>query len=85
MIIEFTAQADADFDYLKKSGNMQIISKIKELMKSIKNDPYNGIGKPEPLKYNLSSSWSRRINREHRLVYKVEGEIVYIISFRGHY
>ena len=85
MIIEFTNQAETDYNYLKRSGNKQIINKIKELLKSIRNDPYNGIGQPEPLKHNLSGTWSRRINREHRLVYEVEDEVVYIISFRRHY
>jgi len=63
MIIEFTRQADVDLEYFKKSGNTQIIKKIKELLHSITTDPYNGIGQPEPLKYSLSGAWSRRINR----------------------
>ena len=50
MIIEFTKQADDDFDYFKRIGNKQIIKKIKELLESISNDPYKGIGQPEPLK-----------------------------------
>ncbi len=85
MIIRFTAEADIDFDYFKKSGNKQAIKKIKELLKSISDNPFNGIGQPEPLKYNLSGAWSRRINREHRLIYEVENEIVYVLSLKGHY
>lgn len=85
MIIRFTKQADIDLDSLKRSGNKQIIKKIKELLEAISNDPYKGIGQPEPLKYSLFGAWSRRINSEHRLVYEVEGEIVFILSLKGHY
>lgn len=85
MIIEFTKQADDDFDYFKRIGNKQIIKKIKELLESISNDPYKGIGQPEPLKYNLSGTWSRRINREHRIVYEVVDEVVYVLSLKDHY
>lgn len=85
MIIKFTKQADIDFDSLKRSGNKQIIKKIKELLESISNDPYKGIGQPEPLKYSLSGAWSRRINGLHRLVYEVEDDVVYVLSLKGHY
>lgn len=85
MIIEFTKQADADLEYFKKSGNKQIIEKIRSLLISISDDPYSGIGKPELLKHDLSGAWSRRINREHRLVYEIEEDIVYILSLKGHY
>ena len=85
MIISFTKQADADFNYFKKSGNQQIIKKIKELLKAIAEEPFKGIGQPEPLKHHLSGTWSRRINLEHRSVYEIEGETVYILSLKGHY
>lgn len=85
MIIKFTKQTDIDLDYLNRSGDKQIIKKIKVLLESISNDPYKGIGQPEPLKYNLSGAWSRRINGEHRLVYEIDNEIVNILSLRGHY
>jgi toxin YoeB len=85
VILKFTKQADDDLDYFKKTGNNQAVKKIKELLYSILADPYNGIGQPEPLKHNLSGTWSRRINREHRLIYKIDAEIVYVISLRGHY
>ena len=52
---------------------------------SITENPFAGIGKPEQLKHSLSGSWSRRINAEHRLIYEVIGEIVYIQSLKGHY
>jgi toxin YoeB len=85
VIIQFTRNADADLDYFKKSGNKQIIKKIKELLESITIDPYTGIGQPEPLKHSLSGAWSRRINKEHRLVYEIVDEFVYVLSLRGHY
>ena len=85
MIIKFTKQADSDLDYFYKSGNKQAVKKIKELLESIKISPFEGIGQPEPLKYNLSGTWSRRINGTDRLVYEVEDDIVHILSLKGHY
>jgi len=85
VILKFTKHADDDLEYFKRTGNSQAVKKIKELLQSIKIDTYSGVGQPEPLKYSLAGTWSRRINREHRLVYKVEGEVVYIISLKGHY
>ena len=65
------------------------MKKISELLKAIIENPYEGIGKPEPLKYNLSGVWSRRINNEHRLVYEISDnntiEILDILSLKGHY
>lgn len=85
MIIKFTKQADADLDYFKKSGNKQAVKKIKELLESINEDPFKGIGQPEPLKYGLSGTWSRRITWEHRIVYEVDEDVVNILSLKGHY
>jgi toxin YoeB len=85
VIVEFTRQADEDLVYFKKSGNKQAIKKIKELLEAITNNPYRGIGQPEQLKHGLSGAWSRRINQEHRLVYEIDGDIVYILSLKGHY
>jgi len=69
--------------WLKEDRKM--ISKINDLIKDIKTNPAEGKGKPEPLKYDLSGLWSRRIDREHRLVYKVEDEDIYIYACRYHY
>ncbi|RYU90435.1 Txe/YoeB family addiction module toxin [Mucilaginibacter terrigena] len=85
MIVSFTKQADADIDFFNRSGNKQVIKKIKELLQSIVNNPYKGIGQPEQLKHDLSGAWSRRINKEHRLVYEVKDEVVYVLSLKGHY
>ena len=63
----------------------KILRKINELIKDIQRKPYEGIGKPDPLKYDLAGLWSRRIDREHRLVYQVLKEDLLIYSCRYHY
>ena len=65
-----------------QNTDKQILKKINQLIKDIKRDPFDGLGKPEPLKHEFSGCWSRRITDEHRLVYEVkESEIiVYVIS-----
>lgn len=68
-----------------KSGNQKLVFKIFELIENIQQTPFTGIGKPEALKGNLSGFWSRRINQEHRLVYKVSEEHIFIYSCLGHY
>lgn len=83
--IEFTENTIEDLNFFKKSGNKKLIQKIIALITEIQLTPYFGSGKPEQLKYNLTSSWSRRINKEHRLVYSIIGDIIYIESLRGHY
>ena len=85
MEVVFTEQALADIRFWKKSGNFKIQKRISALILSVKESPFSGIGKPEPLKHNLAGHWSRRINEVHRLVYKTEGEIITIISARFHY
>lgn len=60
--IKLTSEALLDLEFWKKSGNTIILKRIRQLLQSIQNDPYNGIGKPEPLKHNLAGHWSRRIN-----------------------
>lgn len=62
-----------------------MLKKINELIKDIQRTPYKGLGKPESLKYDLTGYWSRRIDREHRLVYQVIGEEILIYSCRYHY
>jgi toxin YoeB len=73
-------------DYLHWQANdRQIIKRINELIKDIQRSPYQGIGKPEPLRHALSGYWSRRITDEHRLVYRVENRTVLIAQARFHY
>lgn len=87
MEIKLLEQARVDLEYWKKTGNKAIMNKITALLKDISEHPYTGIGKPEPLKYELAGKWSRRINSEHRIIYSVhENTIkVYVFSMRYHY
>ena len=70
---------------LKKAGDKIILKKISALIDELSEHPFTGTGKPEALKHNLSGLWSRRINREHRLIYRVEERTVYIQSVKGYY
>lgn len=73
-------------DYISWQGeDKNMVKKINELIKDIQRTPFEGKGKPEPLKYDLAGFWSRRIDREHRLVYQVEDGRIYIYSCRYHY
>jgi toxin YoeB len=85
MEIAYSETAEEDIEYWKTSGNVAIQQRISVLLEDIKKHPFWGIGKPEALKYNLSGFWSRRITSEHRIIYKVEGELVVVISCRFHY
>ena len=71
--------------YFWKKNNKKIAAKIEELILAIQENPFEGIGKPEPLRYELSRCWSRRINYEHRLIYKVDQEIITLLTCRFHY
>jgi toxin YoeB len=85
MEIEYTLQASEDLAFWKKSNNVAVLKKIRKLLESISETPYEGIGKPEPLKYGLSGCWSRRINQEHRIIYEVLADKVMVLSMKGHY
>jgi toxin YoeB len=63
----------------------KVLKKINDLIKDIQRHPYEGKGKPEPLKYDLAGYWSRRIDREHRLVYQADENEVRVYSCRYHY
>ncbi|MFN5416558.1 MAG: Txe/YoeB family addiction module toxin [Flavobacteriia bacterium] len=82
---DLTTKAKNDIEFFKKSGNTQILSKVFELINSIVQTPYSGIGKPEALKHQFSGLWSRRINKEHRLIYEVLENEILIHSLKGHY
>ena len=89
MDIVFTKNAWDDFEYWIEN-DPELVIKIKELLKSIRQNPFTGIGKPEPLKYDLKGFWSRRISSEHRLVYKISGvkgvdQKCFILQCRFHY
>lgn len=66
-------------------SDKKIVKRINQLIKECQRAPFSGIGKPEPLKLNLTGYWSRRIADEHRLVYKVEDNVLYIVQCRYHY
>ncbi|HNX84071.1 MAG: Txe/YoeB family addiction module toxin [Bacteroidales bacterium] len=73
-------------DYLSwQAEDRKILKKINTLIKDIQSTPHSGIGKPEPLKYDLAGLWSRRIDHEHRLVYQVNEDELLIYSCRYHY
>ena len=82
--IIFEYKAFEDFNEWLQSDK-KIHQKIIRLIKDINRSPFVGIGKPEPLKHELSGYWSRRINDEHRLVYKVTDEAIIIAGCRNHY
>lgn len=80
-------QARKEYLSFSQSGNKAILSKISALLNDIAEHPYTGIGKPEPLKYDLTGKWSRRITSEHRLIYSVHDDRieVHIFSMKYHY
>ena len=85
MEIILLPEAEKHLIFWKKSGNKKVLKKIYELTKSILQMPYEGIGKPEALKYQLTGKWSRRIDKENRYVYAVINNTLYIYSLKGHY
>ena len=89
MEVIYAPNAIEDLKYWKRIGNIAVQKKIEQLIIAIQENPFEGIGKPEQLKHELSGSWSRRINREHRIIYEVyENDTILILeiqSLRGHY
>ncbi|MGB3851654.1 MAG: Txe/YoeB family addiction module toxin [Tunicatimonas sp.] len=83
--LDFTEQARDDIASFRRSGSKSVLKKLFTLLNEIAEQPYTGTGKPELLKHQLSGCWSRRINREHRLVYEVLDDKVVIHSAKGHY
>ena len=85
MEVKFLPKAIEHLEYWKKSGYKGVQKKIQSLIEDIRKTPFEGIGKPEALKYELSGSWSRRINNEHRIVYEIVNNVLEIQSLRYHY
>jgi toxin YoeB len=85
--VTFSAKAQQHIEDWERSGNETVLRKVVALKSELENHPREGTGKPEMLKDNLSGLWSRRINREHRLVYSIDDHIVTvnIVSAKGHY
>jgi toxin YoeB len=84
MKVVFMDQAWEDYLYWQKIDE-QILKKINLLIKDIDRHPFKGLGSPEPLKHGLAGYWSRRINLEHRLVYRVKDEEIRVLQCRYHY
>lgn len=82
--IAFLTQSFDDFNQWAKEDK-KIYTKVVNLIKDIQRDPFSGLGKPEALKYELSGLWSRRITKEHRLVYSVSDDEIIIVSCKFHY
>jgi len=80
----FSEHAWEDYLYWQRTDR-KILQRINALIKEIQCTPFEGVGKPEPLKHGLSGYWSRRINEEHRIVYKVEEDSLFLAQLRYHY
>ena len=84
MRLVFSENAWEEYLYWQKTDK-KVVSRINELLRDIRRNGYQGIGKPEPLRNNLAGWWSRRIDAEHRIVYKVETNSLLIAQVRYHY
>lgn len=84
MQIVFLTNAWEDYLYWQRHDK-KMLKRVNELIKQCSRTPFEGIGKPEALKNDLSGWWSRRIDQEHRLVYRVENDKLYIAQCRKHY
>ena len=84
MNLVFAPEAWEEYLYWQRA-DPQMISRINLLIKDITRNPYNGIGKPEPLRHALQGYWSRRITAEHRIVYKKVADQILIAQLRYHY
>ena len=85
MIKTWTDDAWDDYMYWHQQNDKRTIKRINKLVEDIDRHPFEGLGKPEPLKYELTNTWSRRITQEHRLIYQIENDTMYILSVRDHY
>ena len=84
MTLILTPEAWQDYLHWQATDSRQL-KRINQLLKEIVREPFGGIGKPEPLKHDYQGRWSRRIDGEHRVVYKVNGENVWLLQLRYHY
>lgn len=84
MKLNFASNAWEDYLYWQ-STDRRILKRVNLLIRDIQQSPVDGLGKPEPLKHALSGFWSRRIMGEHRIVYKIEDNAIYIAQIRYHY
>jgi toxin YoeB len=82
--VSFASQAWEDYLYWQEHDPRKL-ARVNELIRDARRNPFKGIGKPEPLRFDKTGYWSRRIDQEHRLVYKVIGSTLYIAQCRSHY
>ena len=85
MEIIYLPKADDDLNFWVQTGNKIILKKIAQLTEAIIENPFEGIGKPERLRYELAGKWSRRISTEHRFIYSIIGNTLTVYSLKGHY
>lgn len=84
MNLVFVRKAWEDYVYWQQTDKATL-KRINLLIKDIQRTPFNGVGKPEALKFDMASCWSRRIDAEHRLVYKLQSDMLIILQCRYHY
>lgn len=84
MKLLFADEAWEDYLYWQKQDK-RMVERINKLIGEVNREPFAGVGKPEPLKHALASYWSRRINDEHRMSYKIEGDALLLAQLRYHY
>ena len=84
MLLKFTEDVWADYCYWQ-TQDKKTLKRINKLIKDIQRDPFTGIGKPKPLKYDYQGAWSRRIDAENRLIYMMDGDSIAFLSFKDHY
>lgn len=84
MKLIFAEQAWEDYLYWQKTDR-KILARINNIIQEIRREPFSGIGKPEPLRHALAGYWSRRVNDEHRIIYKIQDNSVLLAQLRFHY
>lgn len=84
MKILFSERAWEDYLYWQQTDK-KMLNRVNNLIKDIQRNSYSGIGKPEPLKHGLSGYWSRRIDDEHRILYKIDNDTLLLVQIRYHY
>ena len=85
MEVIFIGKAERDLKEWKQAGNISVLKRIRKLIEEIEKNPFEGVGKPEPLKFNLSGKWSRRITGKDRIVYEIYDDKMKVYSLKGHY
>jgi toxin YoeB len=83
--VSFRTAKDARERATRQKTDKKVLKRINQLIKDTQRTPFAGIGKPEPLKFDMSGLWSRRINQEHRLIYQVQDSHIVIVQCRYHY